>query len=429
MEDATRMRSDTAPSAPDAEAVHVAAGDARAVLAAMLAPAIAFDVARAAALGEAGWAALDRLAAQHRLRPLLAHERTERGADWPVPAAIDAAWRAAQRQAAMRSVQMMRSLVRASAVLAGAGIAHAALKGATLAWTHYPHPALRRMRDLDLLVEPARALEAYRLLQDAGFGVAEGFSTPPEYSLAHEKHFAPLVDAVFGVALELHYRCTDAGEGVLPLRDAGPLLARATTATIGGAAIPVLAPTDTLLHLIVHAVYDHSFDIGPLLLTDIAHLARGAAIDWAAFWDMADAGGWRRSAALCLALAERAHGALNIATPDCAPLAVPPDLGDDVFQLMLCDAEGVREMRVAIEQQTLRTARATLSFYWRRIVAPRHVVARWAGVERDHPALPGYYVLRAIALMRLQVQWRRNRHPDADDNAARLGRVERWIAG
>jgi hypothetical protein len=75
-----------------------------------------------------------------------------------------------------------------------AGIALVPLKGAALAWTIYPDPALRPMNDLDLLVQPGDLLPAIRLSQALGYRLDKLtyhalLRGGPEYSISLELHW------------------------------------------------------------------------------------------------------------------------------------------------------------------------------------------------------------------------------------------------
>ena len=107
------------------------------------------------------------MAAAQRLEPLLCWQ-AERGG-WALPETVAAAWRSARRDAAIAALAQQAALRLALARLGEAGIAAVALKGVALAWRHYPEAALRPMRDIDLLVPHARAIEAFAVLTAAGF--------------------------------------------------------------------------------------------------------------------------------------------------------------------------------------------------------------------------------------------------------------------
>ena len=58
-----------------------------------------------------------------------------------------------------RARRLLETLVETVRVLRAAGVEVVAIKGAALAFFHYPDPALRPMGDLDLLLRDPRDLE------------------------------------------------------------------------------------------------------------------------------------------------------------------------------------------------------------------------------------------------------------------------------
>lgn len=251
-------------------------------------------------LEPADWQALDRLAALHRLQPLL---HAERGSDEAIPNAIRDGWRAAHRLSAIQALATRAALEECCAVLERAGHQPIALKGAWLARHAYPAPALRPMRDLDIWVPAACVLSAYDVLLECGYVMAE----PPEMALEEvvrlDKHMPALLSPR-GVVVELHHHLWEpAGrlDHASPSADEAAIRSRARLDSDG---IRTLAPQDTLAHLIVHAAYSHRLDCGPLLLTDIDFLLRSAPIDWPRFWAEADAGNWQSGARLVLELVQ-----------------------------------------------------------------------------------------------------------------------------
>lgn len=272
------------------------------------------------------WQALDRLAALHRLQPLL---HAERGSDEAVPNAIRDGWRAAHRFSAIQALAMRAALEECSALLEQAGHQPIALKGAWLARHAYPAPALRPMRDLDIWVPAEGVLSAYEVLLGCGYVMAE----PPEMTLEEvvrlEKHM-PVLLGPRGVVVELHHHLWEpAGrlDHASPSADEAAIRGRAMVDSDG---IRTLAPQDTLAHLIVHAVYSHRLDCGPLLLTDIDFLLRAAPIDWPEFWAAAAAGNWQSGARLVLELVQTWRPGVSIELEgDPAPaelLGMAPDL-------------------------------------------------------------------------------------------------------
>lgn len=280
-------------------------------------------------LSQADWRELNRIAAMHRLQPLL-HAR--HGGHPDLPQDIAASWRGAHRLAAIAALAQRADLVRTAALLKTAGFAPIALKGAWLAHYAYPEPAQRPLRDIDLLVPREQVLEAFAALLEAGYVQPE----PAEMALADivrlDKHMPPLVSPG-GTVIELHHRLWEPDGR---LEHASPAIDEATIragAIRDEAAIRYFAPGDLLAHLIVHAVYSHRLDCGPLLLPDIALLLRAAPADWPEFWAAARAGHWRDGARLVLELVARAYPDADIdfvpdqgAPPPAEVLEAAPDL-------------------------------------------------------------------------------------------------------
>ena len=271
------------------------------------------------ALDRAEWAALASVAALHRLEPLL-HSR--HGENPAIPQDVRDQWREAHRRAAMVTLAQRADLEDCAALLAGQGFAPVALKGAFLAAHAYPEPALRPMRDLDLLVPQEQVLPAYEALMAAGY---QPFAVPKIALAEHarlEAHMPPLA-MPRGSVLELHARISERDgrlEYATPAGNEAAVMARAVT--LDGIRYP--APTDMLAHLVIHAVYGHRFDCGPLLLSDVHYLVARHPVDWSAFWTAARAGAWHDGARLVIELVRRYHGA-DAVPPRPAEPAVPPE--------------------------------------------------------------------------------------------------------
>ena len=288
-----------------------------------------------AALGVRDWAALNAMASQHRLKPLL---YAQLGASPALPPELRADWQAEHRVAALRAMLTRQELIDCAHLLEAAGLAPIALKGAWLTRHAYPDPALRPMRDIDLLVPRDGVLAGYAALLAAGYTELE----PPEMPLAQvvrlDKHMPPLL-APRGTVIEFHHRLWEPDgrlDHASPAQNEAALRSRAVCDDDG---LHYLAPHDTLAHLIVHAVYSHRLDCGPLLLPDIDFLVQAAPIDWAAFWTQASAEGWRSGARLVLDLvAQYRTGAAIDFGPDSGPPS-PPELFEAAPDLLLQDLD------------------------------------------------------------------------------------------
>lgn len=298
-------------------------------------------------LDRAEWDALDAMAAQHRLQPHL-HARLERGElDAPIPARLREHWGEMRRAIGLQMLAQRVELLAAASQLREAGIPSIALKGAWLAWHAYPTPGERPMRDVDLLLPPDRALEGFRLLESLGHTIEEGAETTPEAALLEDKHFPPLL-APNGTRIELHVHPWEPQHGserfVPPEAESG-FRERAISGT-GSDGVAYPARHDMVAHLIIHAVYSHRLDAGPLLLADLDYTLQTGPVDWAQFWQAARDGQWERGAALVLALVDRWRlpGLLEQCGCRCD---VPEDLLGNAPDLLLQDLDARKSAAAA----------------------------------------------------------------------------------
>jgi hypothetical protein len=302
------------------------------------------DADRFRALAQNDWDAIQTMCIQHRLGPML-HLRC--GSIEAIPEEIRAAWRASHRYWACSAMAQRLDLRECVQALAAREMEPIALKGAFLAWHAYPDPALRPLRDLDVLIQAERVDEAFEALQEAGYrpdvsmhDAHAGTSNP-----AATKHLDPLVTAR-GTIVELHRQLWES-DGVLdhhlPSFDTAAIRSRASP--IDGILYP--AVEDIFVHLVVHAVYSHRLDCGPLLLWDLYHLVPHLPNDWSSLWSRADREGWERGAALVLALMRRYFGEAVIPAAKGEPAPPPTAMIEVVIDLLLQDLQTRRSAGVA----------------------------------------------------------------------------------
>lgn len=283
------------------------------------------------ALTPADWQELDRMAGEHRLMPLLHHRL---GEDPRVPAEHRQLWHEAYRLTAMTALIQQADLFACTRLLDARGFAPVALKGAWLARHAYPHPALRPMRDIDLLVRRDWVIPAFAALQEAGYNQPKAGEVTLEESLRLDKHLPPLISPR-GTVIELHHRLWEPDgrlDHASPRIDEMAVLARAVTDKDG---VRHPAPADLLIHLIVHAVYSHRLDCGPLVLSDIAYLLQAEPIDWATFWREGHEQGWRGGARLMLELVAANCPGVGIDFSADKGESTPPELLEMAADLLL----------------------------------------------------------------------------------------------
>lgn len=325
------------------------------------------------------WASVAAMAQAHRLEPLLAW-RAATGC-WAVPEAVIGEWETARRSAALHGLGYQAALRLAGERLDAAGIAWVALKGVALAWRDYPAPELRPMRDIDLLVARDDVLRAAEVLAAAGFVIpatdAAADAAALEEALRLDKHLPPLEHAALGVTLELHHALSDPPERRSyrsPQLDPAAMLAGRGSAPIGGAAIPSPASEDLLAHLMVHALYGHRLDCGPLVLADIHFLLAARTIDWERFVAAARAQGWERGAALLLALTERHFGSQPHRLP-----APPEAILAAAESALLADPATRDHAETLADLTAARSPAALLGALRRRLRPDSQVVANEGG--------------------------------------------------
>lgn len=284
----------------------------------------------AAALSDRHWIEVTRLAAQHRLRPLLHHRGAALG--WSPPARVTREWRNSSQRAGLRALRQRAELQRIGRAFAADGLAAITLKGGALVWNCCPEPALRPLRDLDLLVARDDAEKAARILAANGF--AQLASTMPEDA----KHLAPMVRG--SVAVELHLHLLESPDPASQRREA-EFMAHIWQRAVPSQVAPGLlepSPTDTLLHLILHAVLDHQFNNGPLLIADMLWLTGSERIDWTVFWREAEALEVVRACQLALGTGE-AIGCLKVDWNDHKPTDLAASDIERVTRLMLVEVD------------------------------------------------------------------------------------------
>lgn len=246
------------------------------------------------------WAAIDALAEQHRLQPLLHAMHGHRA---EVPEDVRETWRSTHRLSALQALVQRAELIETCALLERRGFTPVALKGAWLARHAYPEAAQRPMRDLDLLVPPEQVIPAFHTLLEEGFRQEDPAEMTIEEIVRLDKHMPPLT-APRGTRVELHHRLWEL-DGRLDHASPRQAFSPDQMVITDPDGIRYLSPQDQLAHLIVHAVYSHRLDCGPLVIPDISFQIQKERIDWPRFWSDAARHGWRNGARLMLELVAR----------------------------------------------------------------------------------------------------------------------------
>jgi hypothetical protein len=227
------------------------------------------------------------------------------------------------------------------------------------------------------------------------------------------------------ITLEIHHRLlTPSACRAAPVLDTPGLLARRIAANGDRPSMACLSPTDALLHLIIHAAYEHCFCNGPLVLTDIALLLRGAAIDWPRFWAEAEADGWANGCCLVLALVEHYHAspAIHWAEGYGPP---PAPIMKRAALMMLQDDNQRGDVDLLSQFGIARSPWAKLGLAARRAIPARHTLAtfvsrppqsRWLWL-----AYPNWLVSRSKTLASNLAT------PDLRQEVVRAREIKQWL--
>ena len=132
--------------------------------------------------------------------------------------------------------------------LAPLGVRHVFFKGASLAHRYHAVPAARPGRDVDVLIDPAMALETVRHAYRLGYVPKAEISGERELAAWVKRGAVCAMLAPNGVLIEIH-QSLDHGDGVL---DVDRMLSRAETIEFRGRALAVLRTSDLFVYMCMH---------------------------------------------------------------------------------------------------------------------------------------------------------------------------------
>lgn len=244
-----------------------------------------------------GWSAAAAIAEHEGVAPALAFGLRRRG-DAAVPAAVAARLAARFNVALARHVIASRHLARLLRGLADAGIATVVLKGAYLGETLYPHPALRAMSDIDLLIRRGDRFRVDAALQ--GLGYRRGTDA---HSWAFDVTYdgATFYDNPDGARVDVHWRLLNEPRYGWDHAAAEAVWDRTVSVTLAGEPARALSPEDLVLALAAHLAVHHGLS-GLRWYWDLKLVLDrwSQTLDWDAI--VARAGRWRVRSALFFVL-------------------------------------------------------------------------------------------------------------------------------
>ena len=237
---------------------------------------------------------------EHRFLPLMHWTLEQADALDAIPHEVETAISDVRRRSTLRALLAQREIVLLHRFFSGADIPHVFLKGAYLLQFAYPHPGLRPVRDIDVVIAPDCIARAYELLEKQGYTSISANKVDIHAYVKQRKHLPGLLSPTGSIFVEVHTHVDKPG-GKLSGLDA---LQNFTVKYVGRDAVPFMDPNDLFIHLCVHGADFHGFDNGPLIIADIGFLLKSGVIDLNLIAARAAEFGVGKSVALTLALTE-----------------------------------------------------------------------------------------------------------------------------
>lgn len=376
------------------------------------------------------WQALVTWAQQQRVAALLYHRLRQHGLDKLIPPAIYAQLKTYYQQVAVNNILLYHQVKQLMAQLQSEQIPAILLKGAYLGGAVYEVITLRQMVDVDLLVRPEDLAQVITIVTALGYQPVQPIEDLQPY-LAHKHHLPPFVKAN-APSLEIHWNITK--PNLSYTIDHSELWARAQNAVVNGSAVMTLAPEDLLLHVCLHATYQHWLEQDIRFLCDVDAICRRFALtfDWEQFTQRAVQWGWSRGVYLALQLA---HDRLETPIPPHVLATLQPEQAKTL----------VAEAKIRLD--TARTTQSYLTSHdfcevWEeerlldklrkaigRVFISRDRLACIYPVAVDSPKIYLYYPVRLVSLLTRygRVMYQLQRQKSADLVYTRKAALITWL--
>lgn len=303
----------------------------------------------------------------------------------------------------LRNTRHYQELWRLTTILAEENIPVILLKGIYLADTVYDNIGLREMSDIDLLVREADLPRITGILLNLGY--TQERSASLDAAIQVLRHL-PRFTNKQNVAMEIHWHITKKSEP--QTIDAEALWNRSRPVTVAGCHARCLSPEDLLLHLCLHAAYQHNFTFGLKPLYDIAATTEKFrhVLDWQAIINRGIA--WRMNKGLYLAL--RLAKELLAADVDAEVIRclAPRDMDERIYRLAREHTCCSGHPEPFINPNLAEFAAAghmwsKLSVLWDRIFLPKVVIAVLYSLPKNSRLIHFYYLKRLFDVTRRHI--------------------------
>lgn len=254
---------------------------------------------------ESDWSTFCDLARHQRVMSLLYYRFKEEECLDALPLKTGKAFAAKFKAQTLRNLKLQRELCKIAGGLQKLNIRVLALKGMHLSPLIYPHPGLRQMRDLDLLVPLDKASQTSKFLQSSGYQASRNLQES-DLDFSTHQHLPLMVKD--NIIVEIHGRVckTDKIYSI----DPQILWDNAQETKIGGVTVSFLDPVDLFLHLCIHISYMHMFIRGVRHYYDLVVVLQhyGAEFDWHKLLQRTQERDWERGVLIVLLVTRQLFG-------------------------------------------------------------------------------------------------------------------------
>ncbi len=320
------------------------------------------------------------LAGLHGVGPLLFYRLKKNGGFDGLAERVLNELRQMYLRAAASNLILARQLLPLIETFGRARVPVLLIKGAILASTVYPDPALRPMGDIDLIVRLEHGDRAVEILEELGYVPVEAeafgsFTRTATHALAYHR------PGQSGFAVELHHILASEVRSV-PQADEEWFWAHTVSIPVCGCPVLTLNAEASLLHLCVHLVSHHGWDPRFIWIYDIHAVLEkfGENFDWDKFTHLAQELSWAHYCGHALGAARR-----FLHTP--VPEAIGSELSQAEGKSWVLDWQATwpstRTVRTVADWRRMPDLLARLRFLWHTFFPSReYMVNRYRPSNR-----------------------------------------------
>lgn len=258
------------------------------------------------------------------------------------------------------------------------------LKGAWSAEFLYPHPALRTMHDIDILLMPKSEKNAYQLIKNNGYTPYAGEYNGP-------KHLPTLVPINRGLAVELHHDISGRSNRFT----AEQLWQYSELIEISGVKTRAFNREMFFLHHCLHMIEEY-FGNGIKNIMEAAFIVNQQLFDIAKLLKLADHLGLSSVLALSLAVVQKLFG-IGIPAPLDQLPRVPDSIIDKACRLIIDRGDAIDNTSTMLSRECRNRAfLSKIGFLLHRTCLSPVQLAGMYGCSKYSPKLPFYYLHRIM---------------------------------